>query len=76
MSWSALFTLTNLVTFAGWAMLAFLPRSRTVNSIIMFACVGLLCLAGAVVGAFALPGRVVEPPDESPVVPEPVAAWR
>jgi len=38
--------------------------------------VGLLCLVGAVVGAFTLPGRVAEPPDESPVIPEPVAAWR
>ena len=37
--------------------------------------VGLLCLAGAVVGAFALPARVIEPPDESPVIPEPVAVW-
>lgn len=28
MSWSALFTLTNVVAFAGWAVLAFLPRAR------------------------------------------------
>ena len=38
--------------------------------------VGVLCLVGAVVAAFTLPGRVVEPADESPVIPEPVAAWR
>jgi hypothetical protein len=38
--------------------------------------VGLLCLVGAVVGAFTLPGRVVEPPAEAPFTPEPVAAGR
>ena len=38
--------------------------------------IGVLCLAGAVVGAFALPGRVVEQPEESPVIAEPVAAWQ
>ena len=47
MSWSALFTLTNVVAFIGWAMLAFVPRSKTVSSVIMYACVGLLCLAYA-----------------------------
>jgi hypothetical protein len=68
MSWSALFTLTNLVAFAGWAMLAFLPRSRTVNSIIMYACVGLLCLAYAAMfvalfGGLADPARVAGAPE-------------
>ena len=37
--------------------------------------VGLLCLVGAVVGVFALPGRVVEPLDEAPESPL-VAAGR
>jgi hypothetical protein len=63
MSWSALFTLTNVVAFAGWAMLAFLPRSRAVNSVIMYACVGLLCVAYAAMfvalfGGLADPVRV------------------
>jgi len=47
MSWSALFTLTNVVAFAGWAMLAALPRSRTVYSVVLYACAGMLCLAYA-----------------------------
>ena len=69
MSWSALFTLTNVIAFAGWAMLAALPRSKTVYSVIMYACVGLLCLAyaamfAALFGGLADPARVagtVEP---------------
>ena len=68
MSWSALFTLTNVVAFAGWAMLAFLPRSRTVQSIVLYACVGLLCLAYAAMfialfGGLADPGRVTGAPE-------------
>ena len=47
MSWLAIFTLTNVVAFAGWVMLAFLPRRPAVHSIILFACVGLLCVAYA-----------------------------
>ena len=47
MSWSALFTLTNVIALVGWAMLAFLPRSKTVYSVVLYACVGLLCLAYA-----------------------------
>ena len=68
MSWSALFTLTNLVAFAGWAMVAFLPRSRTVSSIVMYACVGLLCAAYATMfvalfGGLADPGRAAGAPE-------------
>ena len=68
MSWSALFTLANVVAFAGWAMLAILPRSKTVYSVIMYACVGLLCLAYAAMfvalfGGLADPGRVDGAPD-------------
>ena len=63
MSWSALFTLTNVIAFIGWAMLAFLPRSKTVYSVVMYACVGLLCLAYAAMfvglfGGLADPARV------------------
>ena len=63
MFWSAIFTLINVVAFAGWAMLAFLPRRPAVHSIILFACVGLLCLAYAAMfvalfGGLADPVRV------------------
>lgn len=63
MSWSAIFLLTNIFTLAGWAMLAALPRRPAVVSIILFACVGLLCLAYlamfvALFGGLADPVRV------------------
>jgi len=45
MSWLAIFTLTNVIAFAGWIMLAFLPRRPAVHSIILYACVALLCVA-------------------------------
>ena len=60
MSWSALFTLTNVVAFAGWAVLAFLPRARLAQSAVMFGCVGLLCLAYAAMFV-ALFGGLVDP---------------
>ena len=60
MPWSALFTLTNVVAFAGWAVLAFLPRARLAQSIVMFACVGLLCLIYAAM-FIALFGGLVDP---------------
>ena len=60
MPWSAIFTLTNVIAFAGWAMLALLPRRPATNSLVMYACVGLLCLAYAAmfVGLF---GGIVDP---------------
>ena len=63
MSWPALFTLTNIVALAGWIMLWLLPRRPAVHSAILFACVGLLCLAYtamfiALFFAGADPGRV------------------
>ena len=60
MSWSALFVLTNVIAFGGWAALAFLPRGPKVLSLILFACVGLLCLAYAAmfVGLF---GGIADP---------------
>lgn len=63
MSWSAIFTLTNFIAFAGWAMLAFLPRRPAVYSTILFGCVAMLCLAYAAMfialfGGFADPVRV------------------
>jgi hypothetical protein len=63
MSWSALFTLTNVIVLVGWAMLVLLPRSRTVYSVILYAGVGLLCLTYAIMfaglfGGFVDPARV------------------
>ena len=60
MSWSAIFTLTNVIALAGWAMLALLPRRQAVYSIILFACVAMLCLAytAMFVGLF---GGLVDP---------------
>ncbi len=63
MSWSALFTLTNVIAVVGWAMLVLLPRSRTVYSVILYAGVGLLCLTYAIMfaglfGGFVDPARV------------------
>ena len=43
--WDSLFILTNAIAFAGWAMLAFLPRKPMVMASILFLGVGLLCLA-------------------------------
>ena len=70
MPWSALFTLTNVVAFVGWAVLAFLPRARLAQSVVLFACVGMLCLIYAVIfvalfGGLADPARVAgaAPPD-------------
>ena len=63
MSWPALFVLTNAIAFAGWAALALLPRGPKVQSIILFGCVGMLCLAYAMMfiglfGGLAEPVRV------------------
>lgn len=63
MDWNSAFILTNAIAVAGWAMLLLLPRRPATHSIILFACVGMLCLAYAVMfaGLFALgwdPSRV------------------
>ena len=70
MSWSAIFTLTNVIAFAGWAMLAFLPRRPAVYSMILFGGVAMLCLVYAAMfvalfGGLADPVRVggAPPPD-------------
>jgi len=68
--WQSLFVLTNVVAFACWAMLAFLPRRPIVMASVLFFGVGMLCLvyAGmfvALFGGLADPVRVVgaAPPD-------------
>jgi hypothetical protein len=43
--WSALFTLTNVVAFGGWAALAVLPRTNKLRQAVLYGAVGLLCLA-------------------------------
>lgn len=63
MSWAGLFTFTNIVSVAAWAMLLLLPRRPAVLSIVLFAGVGMLCLAyaamfGAVFFGSADPGQV------------------
>ena len=49
MSWPALFTFTNVIAFAGWAMLAFLPRGPKVMALVLYMGVGLLCLTYAAI---------------------------
>lgn len=57
MSWSALFTLTNLLAVLGWLLLVLLPRRPAVHSIILLGCVGLLCLTyAAMFGALFVAG--------------------
>jgi hypothetical protein len=63
MSWSAIFTLTNVIACAGWLALAVLPRRPAVHSFILYAGVGILCLAYAAMfvslfGGMADPARV------------------
>ena len=60
MPWSAIFAFANVIAFAGWAMLAFLPRRPAVHSIILFAGVGLLCLTYTVM-FIALFGGLADP---------------
>ena len=61
--WASLFTLTNGLAFIGWFAIAFLPRRPAVHSLILYGCVGMLCLAYAAMfvalfGGLADPARV------------------
>jgi len=58
--WPFLFTLTNVIAFAAWAMLAFLPRKPMVMATVLFFGVGLLCLAYAVMFVLLF-GGIVDP---------------
>lgn len=60
MNWEFLFGFTNGLALAGWVMLAFLPRGPKVQSIILYACIGLLC-AGYAAMFVALFGGMVDP---------------
>ena len=44
MSWNTIYLLANYWAFAGWALLAFAPRSPRILSFVMYAGVFLLCL--------------------------------
>ncbi|GAA4020320.1 hypothetical protein GCM10022280_20830 [Sphingomonas swuensis] len=58
MTWNALFGLTNLVALLGWAALLLLPRRPLTHSFILFAGVGLLCLAYTVMLGLTVSGTV------------------
>jgi hypothetical protein len=63
MTWSAIFTLTNVIAFAGWLLLAAAPRRPAVHSTILYGCVAMLCISYAAMfvalfGGLADPVRV------------------
>lgn len=60
MLWSTLFGLTNLVALAGWAALLLLPRRPLTHSFILYAAVGLLSLAYAVLLVLVV-GKLIDP---------------
>ena len=69
-SWQALFLVTNLIAFAGWGALAFLPRGESVRRAVLYGAVALLCLAylamfvalfGGIADPYRAPGA--PPPD-------------
>ena len=60
MGWNALFSITNAVAIVAWIALAALPRRPAVLSLVMYAGVGLLCLAYAAMFV-ALFGGLVDP---------------
>jgi hypothetical protein len=45
--WQSLFGFTNLVAVIGWAILLLAPRRPLLLTIVLFVCVGLLCLVYA-----------------------------
>ena len=70
MAWQAIFGLVNIIAFAAWAMLAFLPRKPIVMAVVLFFGVGMLCFVYAATfialfGGLADPVRVAGalPPD-------------
>jgi hypothetical protein len=61
--WQGLFSLTNIVAAAAWLVLLLAPRTPGVRRGVLYAGVGLLCLAYAamfviLIGGLADPGRV------------------
>lgn len=60
MNWELIFTATNVIAFIGWGALAILPRRPAVHSLVLYACVAMLCLAYTVMFV-ALFGGLVDP---------------
>ena len=60
MNWDLAFSLTNAVAMAGWVMLAALPRKPLTLSLVLYLCIGLLCLAYFLLFV-ALFGNLVDP---------------
>ena len=60
MLWQTLFSFTNLVALAAWALLLFAPRRPLTYSAILYAGVGLLSLTYVVL-LVLLVGKVVDP---------------
>ncbi|WP_374392654.1 ABA4-like family protein [Sphingopyxis sp.] len=58
MSWNTIYLLANYWAFAGWALLAFAPRSPRILSFVMYAGVFLLCLLYIVLIAGFLSGGI------------------
>jgi hypothetical protein len=58
--WSALFTFTNLVALAAWAVLLIAPRRPIALALVLYGGVGLLCFAYAIMFA-ALFGGLANP---------------
>ncbi|GGD48585.1 DUF4281 domain-containing protein [Erythrobacter arachoides] len=58
MNWDALFTLANLWALVMWGMLIALPRGKLLLAAVMYAGVGLLCLAYAVVLVLLVTGTL------------------
>lgn len=64
MDWDLLFAATNLLAIAGWLALATLPRREGMLAVILWAGIGLLCAAYAIMFA-ALMGGLVDPVRDS-----------
>lgn len=47
MPWSLLFAITNAIAMIGWLLLAALPRGPRLYSVVLYACVAMLCLVYA-----------------------------
>lgn len=60
MDWDLLFALTNTIALAGWLGLALLPRREQVLDTVLYAAVGLLCVAYLVMFV-GLMGGIVDP---------------
>jgi len=58
MGWDMVFSLTNGIALIGWLVLWFAPRRPLLLSLVMYLCVGLLCLIYVICFAMMLSGAV------------------